>query len=119
MPKRVDIRGELGDNFGSVLQFSPSYAGYLVPYIYTPTGFNELDLSVNSPTLKSALQSYEGVAGAYPSALELHRISRELKQTYQNDYINYWRDLVRNVEVKEVADPTQLKSALTSLSASE
>ncbi|WP_086774601.1 type VI secretion system membrane subunit TssM [Vibrio coralliirubri] len=114
--KRVDIRGELGDNFGSVLQFSPSYAGYLVPYIFTPTGFNQLDLSVNSPTLKSALQSYEGVAGAYPSALELHRISRELKQTYQNDYINYWRDLVRNVEVKEVANPTQLKSALTSLS---
>ncbi len=56
------------------------------------------------------------VAGATPSALELHRISRELKQTYQNDYINYWRDLVRNVEVKEVADPTQLKSTLTSLS---
>lgn len=114
--KRVDIRSDLGDNWGSVLQFPTSYVGYLVPYIYTPTGFNELDLSVNSPTLKAALQSYEGVAGAYPSALEMHRISRELKQTYQNDYINYWRDLISNVKVNEIADPAQLKKAFASLS---
>ncbi|WP_394251186.1 type VI secretion system membrane subunit TssM [Vibrio profundi] len=114
--KRVDIRSELGDNFKSVFSFSPSYVGYLVPYIYTPTGFNELDLSVNSEILKEALQSYEGVAGAYPSALELHRISRELKQTYQNDYINYWRDFIRNVNVTEINNPTQLSGVLASLS---
>ncbi|MGF1755821.1 type VI secretion system membrane subunit TssM, partial [Vibrio makurazakiensis] len=113
---RVDIRSELGDNFGSVFKFSSSYVGYLVPSIYTPTGFNELDLSVNSQVLKEALQAYEGVAGAYPSALELHRISRELKQTYQNDYINYWRDLIRNVEILEINNPTDLNNVLTTLS---
>ncbi|MBW3696940.1 type VI secretion system membrane subunit TssM [Vibrio sp. T187] len=113
---RVDIRNELGDNFKSIFSFSSNYVGYLVPYIYTPTGFNELDLSVSSEVLKEALQSYEGVAGAYPSALELHRISRELKQTYQNDYINYWRDFIRNIEVTGVSNPSDLNRVLTTLS---
>ena len=114
--KRVDIRSDLGDNFKSIFSFSSDYVGYLVPFIYTPTGFNDLNLSIDSEVLKEALQSYEGVAGAYPSALELHRISRELKQTYQNDYINYWRDLIRNVEVTEVHNPSDLNRVLTVMS---
>ncbi|MDN3683344.1 ImcF-related family protein [Vibrio sinaloensis] len=90
--KRIDVRQELGSNFSQLLSFSPNYAGYLVPYLYTPSGFNELDLSVGSPVLNEALSAYEGVAGASPSALEMYRISRDLKQMYQTDYINYWRD---------------------------
>ena len=65
------------------MSFSPNYAGYMVPYLYTPSGFNELDLSINSPILKEALRAYEGVAGASPSASEMYRISRDLKQRYQ------------------------------------
>jgi len=113
--KRVDVRQELGENFSHLLSFSPNYVGYLVPYLFTPSGFNELDLSVDSPILREALQAYEGVAGSSPSALEMYRVSRDLKQMYQTDYINYWRDFVNNVQVKEINNPDTLKSSLSVL----
>ncbi|MCG9748984.1 type VI secretion system membrane subunit TssM [Vibrio brasiliensis] len=113
--KRIDVRPELGSNFSQLLSFSPSYAGYMVPYLYTPSGFNELDLSVESPVLAEALQAYEGVAGNSPSALELYRISRDLKQMYQNDYINYWRDMTSHIQVNDVNDPDTLNRTLSVL----
>ncbi|GLT17789.1 secretion protein [Vibrio zhanjiangensis] len=113
--KRIDIRQELGSNFQKLLSFSPNYAGYMVPYLYTPSGFNELDLSVNSPILKEALKAYEGVAGASPSALEMYRISRDLKQRYQNDYINYWRDFISHIQVTNITNADDLRRTLALL----
>ncbi len=55
--KRIDVRKELGSNFNQIYQFKPGYVGYFVPYLYTPTGFNELDLSVESPLLIEALSA--------------------------------------------------------------
>ncbi|MCW8344594.1 type VI secretion system membrane subunit TssM [Vibrio sp. ZSDZ65] len=114
--KRIDIRSELGSNFGQLYSFEPSYVGYLVPFLYTPNGFIELDLSVDSPLLKEALSAYSGVAGNAPSALELYRISRDLKQMYQNDYINYWKDFINNVSMKPVNDTTVLSQTVNLLS---
>ncbi|NOH23195.1 type VI secretion system membrane subunit TssM [Vibrio europaeus] len=113
--KRVDVRQELGSNFSQLLSFSPNYVGYLVPYLYTPSGFNELVLSVGSPVLTEALQAYEGVAGSSPSALELYRISRDLKQMYQNDYINYWRDFAAHIQANNVDSADSLKATLSVL----
>ncbi|TMX36769.1 type VI secretion system membrane subunit TssM [Vibrio sp. Hep-1b-8] len=113
--KRIDIRPEFGSHFSQLFSFSPSYAGYMVPYLYTPSGFNELDLSVDSKVLSEALQAYEGVAGNSPSALEMYRISRDLKQMYQNDYINYWRDLTSRIQVKEIKDADSLNRSLSVL----
>jgi type VI secretion system protein ImpL len=113
--KRIDVRQELGTNFNQLLSFSPDYVGYLVPYLFTPSGFNELDLSVDSPVLKDALKAYEGVAGTSPSALEMYRISRDLKQMYQGDYINYWRDFATHIQVKSISNADELKQTLAVL----
>ena len=113
--KRIDIRRELGDKFNRIFTFSGDYIGYLVPYLYTPTGFNELDLSANSPVLKEALQAYEGIAGQSPSASELHRISKDLKKMYQKDYINYWRSFVSHINAKDITETDTLKLALATL----
>ncbi|MER2497916.1 type VI secretion system membrane subunit TssM [Vibrio neptunius] len=113
--KRIDVRQELGSNFGQLLSFSPDYVGYLVPYLFTPAGFSDIDLSVDSPVLKDALKAYEGVAGSSPSALEMYRISRDLKQMYQGDYINYWRDFASHIEVKSLTNADELKQTLSVL----
>ncbi|MGF1743050.1 type VI secretion system membrane subunit TssM [Vibrio profundum] len=113
--KRIDIRKELGTNFNSLFTFSPNYVGYLVPYLYTPTGFNDLDLSVDSPVIQEALKAYEGVAGTAPNALEMYRISRDLRQMYQNDYINYWRGFVSHIKAKPISNPSELNSTLALL----
>ncbi|WP_341661467.1 type VI secretion system membrane subunit TssM [Vibrio sp.] len=112
---RIDIRHELGSNFQKLMSFSPNYAGYMVPYLYTPSGFNELDLSINSPILEEALRAYEGVAGASPSASEMYRISRDLKQRYQNDYINYWRDFVSQIQTINIRNADDLKRTMALL----
>ncbi|MCL9783164.1 type VI secretion system membrane subunit TssM [Vibrio sp. S4M6] len=112
---RIDIRKELGTNFDQLFSFSSNYVGYFVPYLYTPTGFNDLDLSVDSPAIQDALQAYEGVAGTAPSAIEMYRISRDLRQMYQNDYINYWRNFVNNVKVKPIKNPSELNNAINLL----
>lgn len=113
---RVDVRDLLGTQFDDLFAFSSQYVGYLVPYLYTPQGFRELDLSVNSGVIQEALTAYEGVAGTTPSALEMYQISRDLKQTYQNDYINYWRTFASNVKMKPIADPNSLNRSLNILS---
>lgn len=113
---RIDVRNDLGNNFTKLFAFSPQYVGYLVPYIYTPAGFNELDLSVSSPLIAQALQTYQGVTDSTPSASEMYRISRDLKQTYQNDYINYWRDFISHVSINSVSNSAQLDSTLKTLS---
>ncbi|WP_139657979.1 ImcF-related family protein, partial [Pseudomonas shirazica] len=82
---------------------------------YTPSGFTELDLSVDSPIIKEALSAYAGVAGEAPSALEMYRISRDLRQLYKNDYINYWKDFTNNIVVNPVKDDTELSRLLTLL----
>lgn len=112
---RIDIRKELGGNFDKLFSFSSNYVGYFVPYLYTPTGFNELDLSVDSPAIQEALKAYEGVAGAAPSALEMYRISRDLRQMYQNDYISYWRNFINNIKAKPVKSPGELNNAINLL----
>ncbi|MGF1747914.1 type VI secretion system membrane subunit TssM [Vibrio cionasavignyae] len=114
--KRIDIRSELGSNFGQLYRFESGYVGYLVPFLYTPNGFIELDLSIDSPLLKEALSAYSGVAGDSPSALELYRISRDLKQMYQNDYINYWKDFTNNVAMLPINDTTALSQSVNLLS---
>ena len=114
--KRIDVRKELGSRFSSLFNFAPDYVGYMVPYLYTPAGFNELDLSVTSPIIKDALQAYEGVAGNTPSAAELYRISRDLKLKYQNDYINYWRNFTRQIELVPITNAEELNRTLTLLS---
>ena len=113
--KRIDIRRELGDKFNRIFEFSGDYIGYLVPYLYTPAGFNELDLSTDSPVLKEALQAYEGIAGQSPSASELHRISKDLKKMYQKDYINYWRNFVSHIDAKDIIGTDRLKATLAIL----
>lgn len=115
LSKRIDVRQELGSNFSALFSFSPNYVGYLVPYLYTPSGFNQLDLSVGSDVLTEALKAYEGVAGSSPSALELYRISRDLKQMYQNDYINYWRDFIAHVEANSIDSADSLQATLSAL----
>ncbi len=114
--KRIDVRNDLGSNFTKLFAFSPQYVGYLVPYIYTPAGFNELDLSVNSPLIEQALQTYQGVTDSTPSASEMYRISRDLKKSYQNDYINYWRDFISHVSINSVSSSAELDSTLKTLS---
>ncbi|OIQ26211.1 type VI secretion system membrane subunit TssM [uncultured Vibrio sp.] len=114
--KRIDITSELGIHFDQVFSFSPQFVGYLVPYIYTPSGFNEIDLSVESPIVKEAIDAYQGIAGEAPSALEMYRISRDLRQMYQQDYINYWRSVIQNVEAKRITDPSELHRILAVLS---
>ncbi|MDA9556428.1 type VI secretion system membrane subunit TssM [Vibrio sp.] len=109
---RIDIRSELGENFNQLFEFTPGYIGYLVPFLYTPTGFNELNLSVDSDLLKEALTAYEGVTGGVPSTAELYRISRELKKNYQNDYIAFWKEFVANVKLKRLTSTTLLNQHL-------
>ncbi|MCK6265149.1 type VI secretion system membrane subunit TssM [Vibrio sp. ZSDE26] len=113
--KRVDISSELGSNFDQVFSFSPQFVGYLVPYIYTPSGFNEIDLSVESALVKEAIDAYQGIAGSAPSALEMYRISRDLKQMYQQDYINYWRSVVQNIQANSITEPSELHRVVTLL----
>ena len=115
--KTVDIRGELDTHFSKVFSFSPDYDGYLVPFLYTPAGFNKLDLSVNSPELRNALQAYEGIIGSSHNESELYRISQSLRQLYQNDYIGFWNDFADNINIHTAMDTETLDRNLTALTA--
>ncbi len=113
--RRVDIRSELGNRFFELFNFSQDYVGYMVPYMFTPQGFNEIDLTVTSPLIQDALRTYEGVAGKSPSALEVYRISKDLRQTYINDYISYWRNFASQINLQVFSGSAELKQTLTRL----
>ncbi|WP_434340035.1 type VI secretion system membrane subunit TssM [Motilimonas cestriensis] len=113
--RRIDLSKELGSAFFSSFRFDQDFVGYLVPNIFTPNGFQALDLSVTSPLLKEALADYAGVAGKSPSPLEVYRISRNLNIIYQNEYIQFWREFISQVKVVPFAGDVGLKNSFERL----
>lgn len=95
--KRVDMRSRLGQNYAQVFQFSEELSGYLVPYIFTREGFQELMGSTGFELATAAIKDYEGVVGRV-GKVELSRINRNLKQRYVEDYIGYWQRFVSQVQ---------------------
>lgn len=114
--ERADIRDELGKNFGDLFSFSPNYAGYMVPYAYTPSGFNDLDLSGDSPLVIEALEAYEGITDSSPSESELNRINLSLRNRYLTEYITHWRGFSENITVNSFSNIKEIQQALLSLS---
>ncbi|MEH6651215.1 MAG: type VI secretion system membrane subunit TssM [Motiliproteus sp.] len=102
--RRVDMRPRLGQNYDQVFTFSDGFGGYLVPYVFTREGFQELMSSTGFELASSAIKDYEGVLGRVSGKNELSRINRALKRRYIEDYVGYWRRILANVERVQTPD---------------
>ena len=116
LSRTIDLRDEFGSKFDQVFTFKKGFDGYFVPFMFTPQGFNELDLSISSPIIKRSLDAYISVVGMAPSSVEFYRITKELNRRYQQDYVNFWKDLIQNVEIKPINSTVQLRQMLDLLS---
>ncbi|UJF17214.1 type VI secretion system membrane subunit TssM [Vibrio sp. SS-MA-C1-2] len=97
---RVDIRRQLSPSYKQVLSFKKGFSGYLIPYLFTKEGFEDLYNQTGLLLATEATQEYEGVMGRIRGEAELNRINRQLRERYINDYIRYWKALLNNVEWK-------------------
>ena len=95
--RRVDIRTQLAPSYSSVFQFAPEFSGYLIPYVFTRDGFEELTNETGLQLASEATQAYEGVMGRISGEAEMNRINRQLRERYTNDYIQYWKTLTANI----------------------
>ncbi|GGB82360.1 hypothetical protein GCM10011352_05220 [Marinobacterium zhoushanense] len=95
--RRVDVRSSLGQNYRQVYDFNEGFGGYLVPYIFTREGFQELVTGTGFQLTNEALKDYEEVVGRISNDTELSRINRKLKRRYIDDYIGYWQRFANNV----------------------
>ncbi|MBY4677072.1 type VI secretion system membrane subunit TssM [Marinobacterium arenosum] len=102
--RRVDMRSQLGQNYRQVYAFSDGFGGYLVPYIFTREGFQELMTGTGFELAREALKDYEGVVGRISNETELSRVNRKLKRRYIEDYIGYWQRLASNVHWQPTSD---------------
>lgn len=100
--RRIDIRESLNPSFTKVFEFSPDFTGYLVPYLFTRRGFEDLYAETGFELATDAIQSYEGVMGRISGDAEMNRINRQLRERYITDYIHYWKDITSNVTWKKV-----------------
>ncbi|GAK88096.1 IcmF-related protein [Vibrio ponticus] len=100
--KRVDIRKQLNPSYEQVFHFSDDFSGYLIPYVFTRDGFEELSAETGFQLASQAIQDYEGVMGRISGDAEMNRINRQLRDRYVKDYIRYWMTLTNNVHLTEV-----------------
>ncbi|MFC6670666.1 ImcF-related family protein [Marinobacterium aestuariivivens] len=108
--RRVDLRDNLGPNHGQVLAFEPGYGGYLMPYIFTREGFQELMSGTRFQLAAEALKDYEELVGRISGETELGRINRKLRRRYIEDYVSHWQrfaDSIRWVPAEGWGDTRQ------------
>ncbi|KJZ14712.1 hypothetical protein TW85_08275 [Marinomonas sp. S3726] len=97
LAQRIDLREKLGQSYKKIFDFKPGFNQYVVPFIFTRDGFQELMASTGFELADDAIKGYEGVMGRVSEA-ELNRINRQLRQRYIDDYINFWQNFVSNIE---------------------
>lgn len=95
--QRIDLREKLGQSYLKVFKFKSDFNQYLVPFLFTRDGFQELMSSTGFELADDAIKGYEGVMGRVSEA-ELSRINRQLRQHYVDDYINFWQSFISNIE---------------------
>ncbi|MGF1703484.1 type VI secretion system membrane subunit TssM [Photobacterium makurazakiensis] len=100
--RRIDIRKQLSPAYKSIFTFTSGFSGYLVPYVFTREGFDELTNETGLQLASEATQAYEGVMGRISGEAEMNRINRQLRERYINDYVKFWKSLTANVVWAEV-----------------
>ncbi|TDO98042.1 type VI secretion protein IcmF/TssM N-terminal domain-containing protein [Marinomonas balearica] len=113
--RRIDVREQLNPSFTEVFTFKPGFTGYLVPYLFTRRGFEDLYAETGFELATEAIQAYEGVMGRISGDAELNRINRQLRERYITDYIHYWKDITSNVTWTSVSSwgDSQIQLELT------
>lgn len=115
LSRRIDLRENLGQKASLVFSYRAGYSGYLMPFIFTREGFNQLLSGTDFQLATQAINDFEGVVGKITSQAELNRINRELKQRYIDDYIRNWQSFYRNIQWIQPEGITQTRSQLVSM----
>ncbi|USD66352.1 type VI secretion protein IcmF/TssM N-terminal domain-containing protein [Vibrio sp. SCSIO 43136] len=102
--RRVDFREKLPSNYQALFTFKDGFSGYLIPYVFTKQGFEELYNETGLQLATEATQSYEGVMGRINGEAEMNRINRQLRQRYVQEYIQYWQALSTSIDWVGVTD---------------
>ncbi len=111
---RVDIRRQLGDKFDALFQFKDDFHGYLLPELFTRQGHSKIDLTVKSALLKKQYDEFKSIQGdmSGASVAELSELSKKIQRLYYADYVYQWKELVKNIEVKDFTSVYDLASAI-------
>lgn len=107
---QVDLRSMLGPKFDTVFAFTKDFNGYLVPEIYTKTGYSKLDFSAESSLLRHELSVFKLLKGQDPqvSFAELTDLRQKIQKLYFSEYISYWKDLIANIHIKRFTSQSGL-----------
>ncbi|WP_191601239.1 type VI secretion system membrane subunit TssM [Marinomonas algicola] len=96
--RRIDFREQLGPSYQQVFKFKENFSGYLIPYLFTESGFHDLYTSTGFELASEAIKSYEGVMGRVNGEAEINKINKQLRDRFIDDYIAYWKKFSSNVE---------------------
>ncbi|MCG6451120.1 ImcF-related family protein, partial [Vibrio parahaemolyticus] len=78
--RRVDMRTKLNPSYQNVFVFNPPPPPYLIPYLFTREGFEDLYNETGFQLASEAIKSYEGVMGNISGDAEMNRINRQLRE---------------------------------------
>ncbi len=111
---QVDIRRQLGENFAHVFEFPHGYHGFLIPEIFTKQGYSKLDLSAKSTILRTQLREFNRMRGDFSSVsiADLTELSKKIQRLYFADYIYRWKDMIKNIHVKQFNTTAEFSQAL-------
>ncbi|WP_394211991.1 type VI secretion system membrane subunit TssM [Enterovibrio calviensis] len=111
---QVDVRRQLGDKFDVLFTFSDGFHGYVMPEIFTKQGYDNLDLSANSPVLKQQYEEFRAIQGDLSpvSIPEMTALSKQIQRLYFSDYIYRWQDILSNIDVRKFTSTNDLSYSL-------
>ena len=111
--RRVDLRDSLGHKANFLFNYSQGYSGYLMPFIYTRDGFEQLMLGGEFQLAIDEIKGFEEVVGKITSQSQLSRINQELKRLYIEDYITVWQDFYNSINLSAAEGTTQIRNSLS------
>ncbi|CAH8242278.1 type VI secretion system membrane subunit TssM [Vibrio aestuarianus] len=112
--KQVDIRRQLGEKFDTMFEFADDFHGYLIPEIFTKQGYSQIDLTAKSELLRRQLNDFKAIQGDISGAsiTELTDLSKQIQRLYFADYVYYWKDLLNNINAKQLTSSVDFAYAL-------
>ncbi|CAK2452473.1 type VI secretion system protein ImpL [Vibrio crassostreae] len=114
--KQVDIRRQLGEKFDTMFEFADDFHGYLIPEMFTKQGYSQIDLTAKSELLRRQLKDFKAIQGDISGAsiTELTDLSKQIQRLYFADYVYYWKDLLNNINAKQLTSSIDFAYALNS-----
>lgn len=119
--REVDLTSLFGTSMRNVYQVNSNVQrGLSIPMMFTKEGYNNIDLSPNSPLVADIVNERWVLTDDDNSAIDfieedLDEVSEQVKELYLSEYIRVWDDVYKQLRITEIRNLRHAEEVLASM----